>query len=671
MKKIYIAIGTSFLLNGRRFEITEELEGDVFLAKDLSFEGVTEKFKLNDLLKQLEVGNLIFAVREKKQSKTNQSKVADFSMLPAELQVEAKFRYEAIKPLIDLNVQKIGKYVDARKNELEAEGKKVSRTSLYRWMKMYKESDEDIRSLVSGFNNCGPKGTQLLAEVEAIIDMIINSYYLKREIVPVKVISKLVNNEINVRNAEKECEDKLKEPSLSTIRRRVLARNAYEVETKTKGISAARNKHKSVQLQEKPKYPLQRVECDHTLLDLIVLDDESLLPIGRPTITSLLDVYTGYPLGIYIGFEPPSYTAVMQALLHAVSPKTYVKEKYSSVVNEWYAYGLPELLVVDNGKEFLSNHLADACLQLGIEIYHCPSRKPWYKGAIERHFRTINQQLLHQLPGTTFSNTVVKGDYDSKKHASIRFNVFLEIFHKWLLDEYINEFHKGVKGVPSKLWKRAFESRPRPAVPSEQLEWKIALMKLGYGSIQKTGIQRSYLMYQSSELRGILQRLRVKSKPNRVKFKYDPSDLSKIYVYDEFEDKYYEALCTDQSYSKDLNEYAHKIILKKTKQEEEQVDKKTLAATKAEIMKMIKEEKDFSIRERKQAKRIEGKGSDKEFKGEENKEVEEIVTEIETADNSNVDVNKVDGESANTGQNIMDKELDIKDESGWSYEYVD
>lgn len=68
-EKIYIAIGTSFLLNGRRFEITEELEGDVFLAKDLSFEGVTEKFKLNDLLKQLEVGNLIFAVREKNNRK--------------------------------------------------------------------------------------------------------------------------------------------------------------------------------------------------------------------------------------------------------------------------------------------------------------------------------------------------------------------------------------------------------------------------------------------------------------------------------------------------------------------------------------------------------------------------------------------------------------------------
>lgn len=45
-----------------------------------------------------------------------------------------------------------------------------------------------------------------------------------------------MNNEINVQNAEREYEDKLKEPSISTIRRRILARDAYEVETKTKGI---------------------------------------------------------------------------------------------------------------------------------------------------------------------------------------------------------------------------------------------------------------------------------------------------------------------------------------------------------------------------------------------------------------------------------------------------
>ena len=53
-------------------------------------------------------------------------------------------------------------------------------------------------------------------------------------------------------------------------------------------------------------------------------------------------------------------------------------------------------------------------------------------------------------------------------------------------------------------------------------------------------------------------------------------------------------------------------------------------------MKMIKEEKDFSIRERKQAKRIEGKGSDKEFK------VDEVVPKDEAINNDNEGIDVVD-----------------------------
>ncbi len=36
--------------------------------------------------------------------------------------------------------------------------------------------------------------------------------------------------------------------------------------------------------------PLERVELDHTPLDLIVVDEEDRLPIGRPTVTLALDV---------------------------------------------------------------------------------------------------------------------------------------------------------------------------------------------------------------------------------------------------------------------------------------------------------------------------------------------------------------------------------------------
>jgi len=37
------------------------------------------------------------------------------------------------------------------------------------------------------------------------------------------------------------------------------------------------------------------VELDHTVLDLIVVDEEDRLPIGRPTVTLALDVYCKIP----------------------------------------------------------------------------------------------------------------------------------------------------------------------------------------------------------------------------------------------------------------------------------------------------------------------------------------------------------------------------------------
>lgn len=45
-------------------------------------------------------------------------------MLPAELQVEAKFRYEAIKPLIDLNVQKSANMSMQERMSWKLKGKK-------------------------------------------------------------------------------------------------------------------------------------------------------------------------------------------------------------------------------------------------------------------------------------------------------------------------------------------------------------------------------------------------------------------------------------------------------------------------------------------------------------------------------------------------------------------
>ncbi|WP_165976255.1 Mu transposase C-terminal domain-containing protein [Bacillus salipaludis] len=611
MQRVPVGRGTVFILNNRKFQIMDEIERDTFIARDVEFESVEEKFTLFQILHQLELGNLEFSIKGKSLSteKNGVHYIDDFSMLPVDKQDEAKEKYRAIEPLLKLDVKSLNPYIKKRIEDLFKEGYQVSEATLYRWLKVYKESDGDICSLVPNTEKRGAKGSKLEKEVEMIIDRIINDNYLVREARTITTIYELVRNEINKENKERELDERMKVPSVSTVRRRILDWDAYELEKARKGSNAIRNKYKQVQYNEKPKYPLQRVEIDHTQLDIMVLDDKTLLPIGRPTITCVLDVFTGYPLGVYIGFEPASYTSVMYALRNAIMPKTLIKKEFPKIKNDWHAYGLPELLVCDNGKEFLSKHLKEACLHLGIELYYCPVKKPWYKGAIERHFRTINQELLHQTPGTTFSNVVMKGDYDPTKTATIRFRKLQEMYFKWLLDYYCINKNKGVKGVPANLWKKHFEYNPRPAVPPSMLDWGIALMKLGYGSIQSTGIRRLHLFYQGSELHVLKQKLEKAGKKNKVKYKFDPSDLSKIYVYDEFDRKYIRIHCSDLEYSEGLNEYAHRVVLRKARVEDMKVDLDALAAAKAEIIQLMKDEKDYSIKKRKQNQRFQHKGT--------------------------------------------------------------
>ncbi|MFY0803577.1 Mu transposase C-terminal domain-containing protein [Peribacillus frigoritolerans] len=630
MGQIHIGTGIRFQLNNRSYEIEREVEKDTYSVYDIEFPSVMKKFTREQIAKLLQEGNLRFSEIGKN---TNGALIKkydfdDFSMLSEKLQEKALFRLDVIKPLINLEVDSMNPYVKARIEELNAEGKKVSRASIYRWLKDYRFSHNDIRSLVPSFHRSGNDGKRLMREVEIIIDQIIDKYYLAKERRTVKTIFELSSHQINLENKNRSVKDQLQLPSESTVLRRIREREEYDVTKARKGKQAAWNKFGQVNPFEKPSYPLQRVEADHTRLDLFVVDDENRLPMGRPTITSLLDIFTGYPLGIYIGFEPPSYTSVMHALNHAIFPKSYIKTKYPELNNQWVAHGLPEVLIVDNGKEFLSKHLEHACKQLQIELVRCPVKKPWYKGSVERHFRTINQSLLHQTKGTTFSNILDKGEYDPEKNAIVGFKQLLAIFHKWIVDYYALNFNKGVKGAPIKLWEKSFEFILSPALPSSSIDWKIILMKLGKGSIQRTGIRFRHLYFQSESLFKLWHEITKKSLKNSVEFKYDPTDLSKIYVYNPFNFSYIETMCTNQEYTQGLNEYTHNVIIKKLNEEAKDIDKEALAAARYELEQMIAGEQKQTLSERRKVHRHKGTGSDKEWTTEEKKDVESVTEKI-------------------------------------------
>lgn len=592
MQTIIIEKGVRFEMEDNIFEIAKEQLPGKFVIKNLTCNNEV-LYDLKSLLSLHEKGKIKFLPvgpqTKLLESGIRVNRIVDYSMLSEKERNIAADRYNAIEPLLAFQGEKMSKYFEAREKELRLLGWKVSAMSLRRWFNAYVDSGGDITVLVPNTDACGT-GTRLSAEVEQKMDDIIESFYEKREKITAKQVYARLENSIANTNKFRTEETKLVMPSYNTVLRRIQARDPLKMMEKREGKKYAFDKLSSVTTRTKPTQPLEVVEMDHTKLDLFVVDDESRIPIGRPWITIALDKATGNIVGMYVAFHPPSYLSVMKTLRHMMTSKYYVREAFPDIKNEWLAYGVPKLIVVDNGKDFRSRSLTDACKQLGIDIYYCPPKKPWFKGQVERTFRTINQKLIHQIPGTTFSNVVDKKDYDPKKHAIVGYRTFIYILHRWIIDEYSQEFNKGVKGVPAKLWVEGVEKWGQPAFLDDSGKWDIILGKLKTGStIQRTGIQYQYLFYNSEELQALKLKL-LQKRIGNVDFKYDPSDLSKIFVYNELDKSYVTVPCTDQGYTQGLPEFTHKVLIRMINNQKAEVNYRELNNSKARLIADLKSE---------------------------------------------------------------------------------
>jgi putative transposase len=347
-------------------------------------------------------------------------------------------------------------------------------TTLWRWHKQYEKSGEDIRVLVPAYKARGTASDndgrrisndlEICQAVDKLIEEVIREQYLQLTRPTVQQTYEIVVARIAQENKFRNEDNKLPTPHRNTLYRIVNKLDPYEKDKARYGKRIADLRHKVNQQGVRPTRPLERVEIDDTKLDLFVIDEKTNLPIGRPWLFVAICVFTKIILGYYLSFQKPSYLSVMQCLLHSIRPKTYVKELYPEIVHSWDAYGLPEVIVVDNAKQYYSASFDEACLQLGIITQYAPVKTPYYKPSIERMFGTLNTRLLHQLPGTTFSNISEKWDYDPKKHALISMSNLNRVIHNWIVDVYHRSHHRGIDDVPARRWEIGTKNFP-PALP--------------------------------------------------------------------------------------------------------------------------------------------------------------------------------------------------------------
>lgn len=334
--------------------------------------------------------------------------------------------------------------------------------------------------------------------------------------------------------------------SRETVRQLALTVDRYQVMRKRFGRALADNHRGPRAAGVTTTRVLERVEADHFLCDVHLVCHRTGVRLGRPWLTMVVDHHSGMALGYHLSFAPPSAAAVLAALRHAILPKSLTFQPEPSAPSEqpstvrWLAYGIPDLLVVDNGMDLASAGVREACIALGIDLLFTPPRSPWYKGTVERFGRTINTRFIHWTPGTTLGQPL--SGYDGADHAALTFDAFRDLLERYIVTIHNQTPRRHGAKAPAQLFLESAQLWPL-RMPTSMADFDAAVALEFTYTLQQTGLEFLGLRYQNEAL-GVLWNRSPAS--TRLSFKVNPLDLKTIQVRHPATGEYFAVDCLDE-----------------------------------------------------------------------------------------------------------------------------
>ncbi|MEI5036291.1 Mu transposase C-terminal domain-containing protein [Streptomyces sp. S1A(2023)] len=301
--------------------------------------------------------------------------------------------------------------------------------------------------------------------------------------------------------------------------------------------------------------PGEQVQIDTTRLDVLALFDDGRL--ARPELTIAVDVATRAILAAVLC--PSATKAVDAALLlaemavpHPARPTwpdilrmdhaRALPHQRLATLDERLAGAaarpvvLPETIVVDRGKIFVSRAFTAACESLGISVQPAPPRAPTAKGIVERTFGSINALFCQHLPGYTGSDVTRRGP-DTEKDACYSVAQMQDLLDEWLV-HYHHRPHEGLRHpmmprkalTPNEMWAALVAVAGYVPVPLTGRDY-LELLPVRWQAITPAGISIHHRTYDADLLaphRG--QASPVAGRGGKWEIHYNPHDVRQIWV---------------------------------------------------------------------------------------------------------------------------------------------
>jgi len=395
----------------------------------------------------------------------------------------------------------------------------MSQQMVYKLIRRFRNSGFLLSSLSPSVSSGGRGKSRLPITIEQIITMVISEFYLTKQKRSVEDIGQEVRRQC--------IRAKLIPPSTNTVRDRIRSLSARDTIKQREGTNAARKLSSVKGSFPVVESPLDVIQMDHTPVDLIIVDELTRRPIGRPYLTASIDVFSRCITGFCLTLEAPSAVSVGLCLVHSVIDKTAYLA-HLGIIGEWPIWGKPRVMYVDNGADFHSEALRRGCAQHGIELKYRPLGETQYGGIIERLIGTLMQHV-HTLPGTTFSNIMECGDYDSDGKAILT----LSELEKWLtlviVGQYHNKVHSTIHEPPIEHYKSGVLAGKGPkSMVQNKKGFLIDFLPIVKRSIQRHGFMIDHINYYSNALQPWI----AERNKHQEKFiiRRDPRDISRVYV---------------------------------------------------------------------------------------------------------------------------------------------
>lgn len=588
MKLAYFHTGLHLTLNNTRYRIERMFtSGECFLER-LSDHAIEKRDKA-ELMESLTSGNLVIHGLDENKGQASRKERNTKVLLDlsedekANILRRKEYVSEAIRVLGETPMRKNLELIIERVSKKIEDGNTPSISTVFRWWKKWSISENDIMSLADKKTGSSTS-RKFKGVVENTFFEIIESKYFSIQ----KPTKQHVYDELcyKIRDLNRIRLNELKIPSRSQFYKMFKNVDKYEILASREGREVADKHFRATGRGVTTNYILERVEVDHTPLDIMVVNEKTGLADGRPILTVLLDKHSRMPLGFEVSFDSTTESRVIVALKNSIFPKTYVKTKYPDIEQDWPAYGIPATLICDNGLEFHATGLRTMCAELNIELQFCPKRQPNYKGAVERFLGTLNRAVCHRIPGTTRSNIIQRGKYESEKMAVVTLKELNKLIHEWIINVYCHEINRMTQRMPYALWNDGLKIR-EPLLPESKSQLDLILSWEKKRKLSHEGIHLYGLQYNSSEL----ALLRRRSYENyEVKVRYNQENIETVWVYDELNDDYICVPCTQPEYASGVTLKQH-LQIKKAKSIEGKVEQNlsTLMERKAAFSKHIEE----------------------------------------------------------------------------------